>query len=78
MARMTCSSFSPICWIITGSLPATLMPTGVLIPVASMLIRFLIGMTQMLLNPGNLTMRSSSAIKSAVVTPGRHPARGFN
>ncbi len=78
MARMTCSSRSPTCWMTAGSLPATLTPSGVLMPVASMLIRFLIGITQALLRPGSLTVRSSSAIRSAVVKPGRHCSRGFN
>ena len=41
--------------------PATLTPTGLLMPVASMSMRLRIGGTQMLDSPGTCTMRSSSS-----------------
>lgn len=40
--------------------PAILIPTGVLIPVASISMRVLIGMTQTLASPGNYKRRLSS------------------
>ena len=52
--------------------PATLIPTGVLIPVANISIRVLIGMTHALVRPGNFTNLSNSAVKLSVVTPSRH------
>ena len=54
------------------------MPTGVLIPVANISIRVLIGITQALVTPGSLTKASSSFFKLSVVTPSRHSSCGFN
>ena len=54
------------------------MPTGLLIPVASMSMRFLIGGTQMLLSPGTLTAASSSSTSLSGVMPTRHSERGLN
>ena len=45
------------------------MPTGVLMPVASMSSRVLMGMVQALVRPGNWTMASSSLITSSMVLP---------
>jgi hypothetical protein len=42
--------------------PAILTPTGVLMPVASMSMRVLMGMTQALVTPGRSTVASSSSI----------------
>src|SRR5512143_4120917 len=44
--------------------PATLMPTGVLMPVASMSMRVLIGMVQALLRPGIFTAAAMALLSS--------------
>ena len=75
-ARMV-SSCRPIASITSSSGPATLMPTGVFMPVASMSIRVLIGITQALVTPGSLTRASSSRRSDSVVTPSRHSSRSF-
>ena len=54
------------------------MPTGLLMPVASMSIRFLIGGTQTFESPGTCTERSSSSTSLSVVIPARHSLRGLN
>jgi len=54
------------------SVPSTLMPTGVLMPVASMSVRALIGMVQALETPGNCSALSSFAISPSVVSPEGH------
>ena len=64
--------------IVARSVPATLTPTGLLMPVASMSMRLRIGGTQMLDKPGTLTMRSSSSTSLSGVMPGRHCSRGLN
>ena len=48
------------------------MPTGLLMPVASMSMRLRIGGTQTLDSPGTCTVRSSSSTSLSVVMPGRH------
>ncbi|MNV47790.1 hypothetical protein D3C71_1396670 [compost metagenome] len=58
-------------------LPFTLMPTGLLIPVANMSSRLRIGGTQTLAIPGTLTTASSSATSLSMVMPGRHWSRGL-
>ena len=54
------------------------MPTGVLMPVASMSMRVLIGITQALVTPGNRTDASSSSMILRVVMPGRHSLCGLS
>ena len=56
----------------------TLMPSGVLIPVASMSMRVLIGGTQVLARPGTCTTRLSSSRNFSGVMPGRHWSRGLS
>ena len=60
------------------SVPDTLTPTGLLIPVASMSIRLRMGGTQILDKPGTLTMRSSSSTSLSGVMPARHWLLGLN
>ena len=50
--------------------PETLMPTGLLMPVASMSMRLRIGGTQTFDRPGTCTVRSSSSTSLSVVMPG--------
>ena len=64
--------------MVARSAPATLMPTGLLMPVASMSMRFRIGGTQMLLSPGTLTAASSSSTSLSGVMPAPPFARGLN
>ena len=54
-----------------------MIPIGVLMPVASMSIRFLIGMIQTLVRLGTWTIESSSFFSLAVVMPGRQSSFGF-
>ncbi len=68
----------PMASIFSRSGPATLMPTGVLMPVASMSMRVLMGMIQALVRPGNWTVASSSSISPSTVMPGRHWSRGLS
>ena len=68
----------PMTCISSRSGPATLIPTGVLIPVASMSMRFLIGITQALVSPGICTRLLSSCLSFSTVMPGRHSSRGFS
>ena len=63
--------------IVASSGPAIFTPTGVLMPVASMSIRVLIGMTHAFVSPGTCTARSSSARMPSGVMPGRHSSRGL-
>jgi len=63
-------------WARSG--PETLMPTGLLMPVASMSTRLRIGGTHRLVSPGTWTAASSSAISLSLVMPRRHSPRGFN
>ena len=58
--------------------PAILIPTGVLIPVASMSIRVLIGITHALDTPGNSTVLFNISFNFDVVIPARHWDFGFN
>ena len=60
------------------SVPATFTPTGLLMPVASMSMRLRIGGTQMLDNPGTVTILSSSSISLSGVMPARHWLLGLN
>ena len=59
------------------SLPNTLMPMGVRMPVDSMSMRALIGMVQAFDTPGNCSALSNSAISLSVVRPARHSDSGF-
>ena len=59
------------------SLPKTLMPTGVRMPVESMSMRALIGIVQALDTPGNCSDLSISAISLSVVMPGRQSLFGL-
>ena len=59
------------------SVPITLTPTGVRMPVDSMSMRALIGIVQAFETPGNCSALSISAIKLSVVTPGRHSSFGL-
>ena len=59
------------------SLPITLTPTGVRMPVASMSMRALIGIVQALETPGNCKALSNSLISLSMVMPGRHSLSGF-
>jgi hypothetical protein len=65
-ASISLASFS----ISPRSLPKTLMPIGVRMPVDSMSMRALIGMVQALDTPGNCSALSISAISLSVVMPG--------
>ena len=58
-------------------LPFTLMPTGLLIPVASMSRRLRTGGTHTLAMPGSDTVLSSSSTSFCGVIPGRHCSRGL-
>ena len=55
----------------------TLTPIGLLMPVASMSMRFRIGGIQTLVSPGTVTTRSSSAMSASGVSPARHWSRGL-
>ena len=59
------------------SVPYTLTPTGVRMPVASMSMRALIGIVQALDTPGNCSALSISAISLSIVMPGRHSLSGL-
>lgn len=63
--------------ISTRSVPKTLIPIGVRIPVESMSVRALMGMVQALLTPGICTAWSISAISLSMVMPGRHSSSGL-
>ncbi|MNQ99097.1 hypothetical protein D3C85_1148190 [compost metagenome] len=58
--------------------PAILMPTGVLMPVANMSMRVLMGGTQALVRPGKRIRESSSSLSFSGVMPGRHWSRGLS
>ena len=59
--------------------PAILMPTGLLMPVASMSMRLRIGGIQTFDSPGRLApARSSSSTSFSGVIPGRHCSRGLS
>jgi hypothetical protein len=60
------------------SVPATLTPTGLLMPVASMSMRLRIGGTQMLARPG--TLHDAVQLLDQLVRrhAGRHSSRGLN
>ena len=62
---------------VSRSLPNTLTPTGVRMPVDSMSMRALIGIVHEFANPGNFSAASISAIKASTVRPGRHSEDGF-
>ena len=53
------------------------MPTGVLMPVANMSIRVLIGMVQALVRPGNRMAASKARVRLSRSTPSRHWSSGF-
>ena len=53
------------------------MPIGVRTPVASMSIRFLIGIVHALVTPGSRTARSISLTSRSVVMSRRHSSCGF-
>ena len=63
--------------ISTRSVPKTLMPIGVRMPVDSMSMRALIGIVHEFATPGNCSALSSSAISLSVVRPGRHSLSGL-
>jgi hypothetical protein len=63
--------------ISSRSLPKTLMPIGVRMPVDSMSMRALIGMVQELATPGNCSAWSISAISLSMVMPARHSDSGL-
>ena len=54
------------------------MPTGVLMPVASISMRFLIGITQALVRPGNWISSFSSFLSLSMVMPSRHSSCGLS
>ena len=74
---MTCSICFASLSISTRSVPITLTPIGVRIPVDNMSMRDLIGMVQALDTPGNCSARSISAVRLSIVTPCRHSCFGF-
>ncbi len=88
-ARSAKTEFVPATWGRTDSTcrpirsstarsgPKILIPTGVLIPVASMSSRLRIGIDHMLATPGVCTLRFISAWMESKVTPGRHWSSGF-
>src|SRR3984893_9982886 len=59
------------------SVPITLTPIGVLMPVESMSLRALIGMVQALETPGNCSALYIAAISLSTVMPDRHSVSGF-
>ena len=63
--------------ISSRSLPNTLMPIGVRMPVDNMSMRALIGMVQELATPGNCSALSISAINMSRVRPARHSDSGL-
>ena len=73
----TCSIWRATRSISPRSVPNTLTPTGVRMPVESMSMRALIGMVQAFETPGNCSALSISAISESMVTPGRHRSFGF-
>ena len=60
------------------SVPETLTPIGLLMPVASMSMRLRIGGIQMFASPGTFTAASSSSTSFSGVIPGRHWSRGLS
>src|SRR3982074_457490 len=74
---MTASIWRASLSISTRSVPITLTPTGVRMPVESMSMRALIGMVQALETPGNCSALSSSAISLSTVMPERHSLSGL-
>ena len=76
-AFSTCSICFASRSISTRSVPITLTPIGVRIPVESMSMRALIGWVHALETPGNCSARSISAVRLSTVTPGRHCAFGL-
>jgi len=58
--------------------PAIFTPTGVLMPVASISMRVLMGMTQALVTPGMSTVASSSSMSWSSVMPSRHSDSGLS
>ena len=75
--RMTASICRASFSISARSVPNTLMPTGVRMPVESMSMRALIGIVQAFETPGNCSALSISAISLSTVMPGRHSLSGF-
>ena len=76
-AFSTCSICLASLSISTRSVPITLTPIGVRMPVDSMSMRALIGMVQALETPGNCSALSISAIRLSIVMPGRHCSFGL-
>ena len=76
-AFTTASTWRATFSISVRSVPSTLIPTGVRMPVESMSMRARIGWVQAFETPGNWSAASISAFRLAVVTPGRHSAFGF-
>ena len=74
----TFSMSRPMRSISARSGPATLIPTGVLIPVASMSMRVLIGITQALVTPGYCTAASNASMIFRESMPSRHSSFGFS
>ena len=68
----TCSIWRATRSISPRSVPNTLTPTGVRMPVESMSMRALIGMVQAFDTPGNCRALSISAMSELMVMPGRH------
>ena len=58
--------------------PAILMPTGVLMPVASMSSRVLIGIVQAFVSPGTCTASCNSETSRSGVMPGLHWSGGLS
>ena len=67
MSRTAASICWPTSLSCARSSPISLMPMGVLMPVASMSMRVLIGIVQALVSPGNCTIPSSSVMMSSMV-----------
>ncbi|GJE38053.1 hypothetical protein KHHGKMAE_2119 [Methylobacterium persicinum] len=75
--RITASTWRATPSMAVRSVPRTLTPTGVRMPVESMSMRARIGCVQAFDTPGNCSAPSISAFRLARVTPGRHSAFGF-
>ena len=76
-AFSTVSIWREIASIWARSVPNTLTPIGVRMPVASMSMRARMGCVQALETPGNWSALSISALRLSSVTPSRHSAFGF-
>ncbi|MNX86620.1 hypothetical protein D3C86_1185090 [compost metagenome] len=71
-------TFSDTAAMVSRFWPNTLMPTSVRIPVASILMRLMMGCVQPFTTPGICNFASSSVTMSFLVMPSRHSLFGFS